>query len=106
MCISGTPAHSPPEREIQMTSYTEARYSTGADAFPGGIGGRKVWVEMVNDREGFPGGVMYAELIDDQDMYRPAQPGMAWVRQIPTPAQPYAGEEGGWVSEQPWSRIG
>ena len=89
-----------------MTSYTEARYNTGADAFPGGIGGRKVWVDMPHMADHFPGGVMRAELIDDQDMDRPAQPGMAWVRQIPTPAQPYAGEEGGWVSEQPWSRIG
>ena len=87
-----------------MISSTEARYSTGADAFPGGIGGRKVWVEMINDREGFPGGVMYAELIDDQDMYRPARHGMAWVRQVSTPAQPVVGEA--WVSEQPWSLIG
>ena len=31
---------------------------------------------------------------------------MAWVRQLATPAQPFPGEEGGWVSEQPWSRIG
>ena len=86
-----------------MISATEARYSTGADKFPGGIGGRKVWVEMVNDREGFPGGVMRAELVEDAEMHRPARHGMAWVRQISTPAQPVVGEA--WVSEQPWSLI-
>ena len=87
-----------------MISSTEARYSTGADAFPGGIGGRKVWVDMPHMADHFPGGVMRAELIDDQDMDRPARHGMAWVRQVSTPAQPVVGEA--WVSEQPWSLIG
>ena len=73
---------------------------------PSGISGRKVWVEMPHMADCFPGGVMFAELIDDSEMYRPAQPGHAWVRQLATPAKPYPGEDGGWVSEQPWSHIG
>ena len=53
---------------------------------------------------------MRAELIDDADMDRPAREGMAWVRQLSTPAQPVCGDRGSdpayaWVSEQPWSRI-
>lgn len=88
----------------------QARYSTGADAYPGGIGGRKVWVDMPHMADQFPGGVMRAELIDDADMDRPAREGMAWVRQLSTPAQPVCGDRGSdpayaWVSEQPWSRI-
>lgn len=83
----------------------QARYSTGADAYPGGIGGRKVWVDMPHMADAFAGGVMRAELIDDSDMHRPAREGMAWVRQLATPAMPFPGEQGGWVSEQPWSRI-
>ena len=88
-----------------MLSATEARYGTGADRFPGGIGGRLCWVDMPHMADAFPGAVMRAELIDDAEMYRPARHGFAWVRQVATPAQPYPGEEGGWVSEQPWSRI-
>lgn len=64
----------------------------------------KVWVDMPKDME-FVGDVMWAELIDDAQMHRPAQEGMAWVRQLPTPAMPNAGEDGGWVSEQPKIRI-
>ena len=74
-------------------------------AMPGGIHGRKVWVDMPHMAGQFPGDVMRAELIDDSFMHRPAQPGMAWVRQLPTPAMPFAGAEGGWVSEQPKKRI-
>ena len=80
--------------------------SNGVEQFPGGVGGRKVWVDMPHMADQYPGGVMRAELIDDSDMSRPAREGMAWVRQLATPAQPFPGEEGGWVSEQPWSRIG
>jgi|TARA_Y100000015_G_scaffold27590_1_gene26742 hypothetical protein len=83
-----------------------ALISNGVEQFPGGIGGRKVWVDMPHMADQYPGGVMRAELIDDSVMSRPAREGMAWVRQLATPAQPFPGEEGGWVSEQPWSRIG
>ena len=102
---SGTPAHSRPGPDLKMLSATEARYGTGADRFPGGIGGRLCWVDMPHMADAFPGAVMRAELIDDAEMHRPARHGFAWVRQVATPAQPYPGEEGGWVSEQPWSRI-
>lgn len=64
----------------------------------------KVWVDMPKNME-FAGDVMRAELISDAEMMRPAREGMAWVRQLATPAMPYAGEEGGWVSEQPKARI-
>jgi hypothetical protein len=83
-----------------------ALISNGVEQFPGGIGGRKVWVDMPHMADQYPGGVMRAELIDDSVMSRPAREGMAWVRQLATPAQPFPGEEGGWVSEQPWPRIG
>jgi hypothetical protein len=67
-------------------------------------GNVKVWVEMPKRME-FAGDVMWAELIEDAEMHRPAREGMAWVRQLPTPAMPYAGEEGGWVTEQPKAKI-
>jgi hypothetical protein len=40
---------------------------------------------------------MWAEVVEG---HRQPQPGQVWVRQLPTPAQPYVGEGGGWVSEQ------
>ena len=64
--------------------------------------GQKVWVDMPHMADWFPGAVMRAEVISG---YRQAQPGMVWVRQLPTPALPNPGEEGGWVSEQPASRC-
>jgi hypothetical protein len=64
--------------------------------------GQKVWVDMPHMANWFPGAVMFAEVIEG---YRDAQPGMIWVRQLPTAALPNAGEEGGWVSEQHASRC-
>lgn len=75
------------------------------ETMPGGIHGRKVWVDMPHMADYFPGAVMRAELIDDRYMDRDARPGMAWVRQLATPALPNPGEGGGWVSEQPRTRI-
>lgn len=67
--------------------------------------GQAVWVDMPHMADAFPGAVMKAEIVHPADMGRNAQPGLAWVRQVATPAQPYPGEDGGWVSEQPLSRI-
>lgn len=64
--------------------------------------GQKVWVDMPHMPSWFPGAVMWAEVIEG---YREPQPGMVWVRQLPTAAVPNPGEEGGWVSEQPASRC-
>ena len=75
------------------------------ETMPGGIHGRKVWVDMPHMADYFPGAVMRAELIDDRYMHRDARPGMAWVRQLATPALPNPGDDGGWVSEQPRTRI-
>lgn len=58
--------------------------------------GRKVWAEGASHL--FKEGSFKAEVIEG---HRLPQPGMVWLRQIPTPAQPYVGEEGGWVTE--WS---
>ena len=61
------------------------------------VPGMKVWVDMPHMVGHFPGDVMWAEVVEG---HRQPQAGQVWVRQLPTPAQPYAGEEGGWVSEQ------
>ena len=59
--------------------------------------GRKCWVDMPHMTGAFPGDVMLAQVVEG---HRPARDGMAWVRQLPTPALPFPGEEGGWVSER------
>jgi hypothetical protein len=64
--------------------------------------GQKAWIDMPHMAEWFPGGVMWAEVVEG---YRDPQPGMIWVRQLSTPALPFPGEEGGWVSEQHASRC-
>ncbi len=64
--------------------------------------GLHCWVDMLHMRGMFPGDVMYAEVVEG---HRKPQEGMCWVKQLPTPAMPYAGEEGGWVSEQPLALI-
>jgi len=56
--------------------------------------GQKVWAE--NAAHLFAEGSFRAEVIQG---HRNAQPGMVWLRQLPTVAQPYVGEEGGWVTE-------
>ena len=66
------------------------------------VPGMKVWVDMPHMPGHFPGDVMYAEVVKG---HRTAEAGQVWVRNLPTPAQPYAGEEGGWVSEQPAIRC-
>jgi hypothetical protein len=64
--------------------------------------GQKVWVDMPHMTGQFPGDVMFAEVVEG---HRQPQPGMVWVRQLPTAAMPFPGEEGGWVSEQHASRC-
>lgn len=64
--------------------------------------GQKVWVDMPHMAGEFPGDVMFAEVVEG---HRQPQPGMIWVRQLSTAAMPFAGEEGGWVSEQHASRC-
>ena len=64
---------------------------------------QQVWVEMPHMADEFPGAVMLAELVNPAEMHRDAQPGMAWVRQVATPALPIVGTA--WVSEQPLARI-
>lgn len=64
--------------------------------------GRKCWVDMPHMPGQFPGDVMYAEVVEG---HRAPQEGMTWVRALPTPAMPYVGEEGGWVTEQPVARM-
>jgi hypothetical protein len=56
--------------------------------------GQKVWAE--NAAHLFAEGSFRAEVIQG---HRNAQAGMVWLRQLPTPAQPYVGEGGGWVTE-------
>jgi hypothetical protein len=56
--------------------------------------GRRVWAE--NAFNLFTEGCFRAEVIDG---HRPPQSGMVWLRQLPTAAHPYVGEEGGWVTE-------
>lgn len=56
--------------------------------------GKKVWAESAHHL--FKEGSFKAEVIEG---HRLPQPGMVWLRQLPTPAQPYVGEEGGWVTE-------
>lgn len=56
--------------------------------------GQKVWAE--NASHLFAEGSFRAEVIKG---HRAPQPGMIWLRQLPTVAQPYVGEEGGWVTE-------
>ena len=63
--------------------------------------GRKCWVDMPQ-RMQFAGDVMYAQVVEG---FRPAREGMAWVRQLATPAMPNPGEDGGWVSEQPVDQM-
>lgn len=58
------------------------------------IVGQKVWAE--NAYHLFTEGSFRAEVIEG---HRAPQPGMIWLRQLPTVAQPYVGEEGGWVTE-------
>jgi hypothetical protein len=64
--------------------------------------GQRVWVDMPHMADWFPGAVMFAEVIEG---HREPQAGMVFVRQLPTAAMPYPGEEGGWVSEQPAIRC-
>lgn len=64
--------------------------------------GRKCWVDMPHMPGQFPGDVMLAVVVEG---HREPQEGMAFVRQLATPAMPFPGEEGGWVSEQPLSRM-
>ena len=63
--------------------------------------GQKCWVDMPKRME-FAGDVMYAEVIEG---HREPQEGHIFVRQLATPAMPFPGEEGGWVSEQPLSQV-
>ncbi len=62
--------------------------------------GQQVWAE--NAGHLFTQGSFRAEVIKG---HRPAQSGMVWLRQLPTVAQPYVGEEGGWVTEWPAKDI-
>jgi len=62
--------------------------------------GQQVWAE--NAMHLFPQGSFRAEVIEG---HRPAQVVMVWLRQLPTAAQPYVGEEGGWVTEWPAKDI-
>ena len=76
-------------------------HATDALSFTAHVG-RKCWVDMPHMAGAFPGDVMLAQVVEG---HRPAREGMAWVRQLPTPALPFPGEEGGWVSEQPLTRM-
>lgn len=84
----GDPPLSGPEAAPKMTALDMA----GEEL----ILGQKVWAE--NAGHLFIQGSFRAEVIE---AHRPAQPGMVWLRQLPTVAQPYVGEEGGWVTEWP-----
>jgi len=86
MCASeanGPPLGSP-EAAIQMLDQLTALLMVG----------QKVWAE--NASHLFVQGSFRAEVIEG---HRAPQPGMVWLRQLPTVAQPYVGEEGGWVTE-------
>jgi len=86
MCASeanGPPLGSP-EAAIQMLDMAGNELMVG----------QKVWAE--NASHLFVQGSFRAEVIEG---HRAPQPGMVWLRQLPTVAQPYVGEEGGWVTE-------
>ena len=63
---------------------------------------KTVWAE---NAKGFEhcGNCFKAVLLNDADMWRPARQGMAWVREIETPANPIKGEA--WVTEWPINQL-
>jgi hypothetical protein len=70
----------------------------GVELVPGMV----VWVDTPHMPGHFAGDVMKAEVVKG---YREPQAGMIWVRTLPTPANPYPGEGGGWVSEHYLNRV-
>ena len=63
---------------------------------------KTVWAE---NAKGFEhcGNCFKAVLLNDADMWRPARDGMAWVREIETPANPIKGDA--WVTEWPINQL-
>ena len=59
------------------------------------VPGMKVWVDMPHMPGVFPGDVMKALVIENQDQ---TDVGEIWVRQLPTPGCPIADEA--WISKQ------
>ena len=64
--------------------------------------GQTVWVDMPHMPGAFAGDVMLAEVVEG---HRDPQDGTVFVRQLATPAMPFPGNDGGWVSEQPTARM-
>ena len=76
-------------------------HATDALSFTAHVG-RKCWVDMPHMAGAFPGDVMLAQVVEGSPT-RPRGHGLG--PSVPTPAMPFPGEEGGWVSEQPLTRM-